>query len=270
MLLGLLALLSGARAGLYVPPLPPSIYLGQRQDIKGTFLGYDAGLDAQSSALSNIGIGHEALKRITTGVQNISIGERAVVHTTTGASNIGIGKDALGLNIVGNRNVAVGIGAGYQLYTDDNTAIGHSALFNATSGNGKNTAVGKYASVLNTTGDSNVSLGYQAGYSNQTGSGNVFLGYEAGYSETGSNKLYIANTNTTTPLIGGDFGTAVVTITGKLTASAGLGLATATAKPTCQASTRGLMWNTQGGAGVADVLEICQKNSSDSYVWVTK
>ena len=44
-----------------------------------------------------------------------------------------------------------------------------------------------------------------AGYSNITGSSNVFLGYNAGYNETGSNKLYIANTNTNTPLIYGDF-----------------------------------------------------------------
>jgi hypothetical protein len=37
------------------------------------------------------------------------------------------------------------------------------------------------------------------------GSGNVFLGYQAGYNETGSNKLYIANSSTSTPMIYGDF-----------------------------------------------------------------
>jgi hypothetical protein len=41
-------------------------------------------------------------------------------------------------------------------------------------------------------------------------------------------------------------------------------------KPGCSVTTRGMMWNTFGGTGVADTLQICQKNASDSYVWVTK
>jgi hypothetical protein len=46
-------------------------------------------------------------------------------------------------------------------------------------------------------------MGSLAGYSNTTG--NVFIGYKAGYNETGSNKLYIANSDTIAPLIAGDF-----------------------------------------------------------------
>ena len=34
-----------------------------------------------------------------------------------------------------------------------------------------------------------------------------FLGYNSGRNETGSNKLYIENSNSSTPLIGGDFST---------------------------------------------------------------
>ena len=37
------------------------------------------------------------------------------------------------------------------------------------------------------------------------GDDNVFLGYQSGFNETGSNKLYIENTNSSTPLIYGDF-----------------------------------------------------------------
>ena len=40
----------------------------------------------------------------------------------------------------------------------------------------------------------------------------MFLGYRAGYSETGDDKLYIANSNDSTPLIKGDFSTDKVTI----------------------------------------------------------
>ena len=45
--------------------------------------------------------------------------------------------------------------------------------------------------------------GLLAGY--KAGSGNVMIGYAAGESETGSNRLYIANSNTATPLIFGEF-----------------------------------------------------------------
>ena len=51
---------------------------------------------------------------------------------------------------------------------------------------------------------------------NASGSGNVFLGYEAGADETGSNKLYIDNSNTTTPLVYGDFSDNQLTINGSV------------------------------------------------------
>ena len=47
----------------------------------------------------------------------------------------------------------------------------------------------------------------------------TFIGYRAGYNETGSNKLYIANSDTSTPLIYGDFSTAQLKIHGLLVAA---------------------------------------------------
>lgn len=41
-------------------------------------------------------------------------------------------------------------------------------------------------------------------------------------------------------------------------------------RPTCTADTRGDVWNTFGGAGVADTFAVCQKDSADVYAWVTK
>jgi len=38
-------------------------------------------------------------------------------------------------------------------------------------------------------------------------------------------------------------------------------------KPTCDATTRGVLWRDEGGAGVADTFEVCAKNSSDTYAW---
>lgn len=44
----------------------------------------------------------------------------------------------------------------------------------------------------------------------------------------------------------------------------------ATAQPTCATSTRGMIWNTFGAAGVADTFQVCQKNAADVMGWVTK
>ena len=62
----------------------------------------------------------------------------------------------------------------------------------------------------------NIFIGHQAGYANIIGSGDIFIGYQAGYNETGSNKLYIDNSNTTTPLIYGEFDNNFITINGDL------------------------------------------------------
>jgi len=41
-------------------------------------------------------------------------------------------------------------------------------------------------------------------------------------------------------------------------------------KPAAGVAQRGRFWLTEGGAGVADIFEVCLKNSSDVYVWVVK
>lgn len=68
-----------------------------------------------------------------------------------------------------------------------------------------------------TVGDKNTAIGHQAGYSGQTGSGSVFIGYQAGFYETGSDKLYIANSFTSSPLIGGDFAAKTLSFSGNAT-----------------------------------------------------
>jgi len=69
---------------------------------------------------------------------------------------------------------------------------------------------------LHTTGNNNTFIGLGAGFSNRTGTGNIFLGFTAGYNETGSNKLYIDNSHTSTPLIYGEFYNKILTINGNL------------------------------------------------------
>jgi hypothetical protein len=73
--------------------------------------------------------------------------------------------------------------------------------------NNKNVGLGFEALKNNTSGERNTATGYQAGLNNKSGSGNVFLGNNAGLNETGSNKLYIANTtsNESSALLYGEF-----------------------------------------------------------------
>lgn len=113
-----------------------------------------------------------------------------------------------------------------------NTAAGRYALYSNTSGY-YNTSIGNTSSYWNTSGNSNTVLGYQANFTNQEGSKNtiigysarkgstwhnksgcVFIGYAAGVFEETDNKLYIENTQSTTPLIYGDFDLDLVRIIG--------------------------------------------------------
>lgn len=80
-----------------------------------------------------------------------------------------------------------------------------------------NTFLGPGSGYYNTTGVYNTFVGYYSGHDNTTGSSNVFLGYAAGRYETGSNKLYIENSHSLSPLIYGDFDADFVTINGDLT-----------------------------------------------------
>ncbi len=97
------------------------------------------------------------------------------------------------------------------------TYIGHNAGNNTTDGT-YNTFLGQAAGYSITSGDDNLALGMNAGYSNSTGNSNIFIGHDAGYNETGSNKLYIDNTNTANPLIYGDFSTDSLAVNGTITA----------------------------------------------------
>ncbi|KKQ26892.1 MAG: putative T4-like protein proximal tail fiber [Candidatus Magasanikbacteria bacterium GW2011_GWC2_37_14] len=148
------------------------------------------------------------------GVVNIN-GVR-FMHAAGG--NTFLGRYAGNLSTIGVRNVGLGYSALPSVTGDGNVAVGASALSNTVDGS-YNVAIGDWALYNNSAGSANVIIGYQAGGGNIAGSGNIFVGNQAGYSETGSNKLYIANSNTASPLIYGDFASAAITINGNLTAT---------------------------------------------------
>jgi hypothetical protein len=152
----------------------------------------------------------------TTGNENTFIGHNAGYANTTGNYNTFIGKVAGRDNTSASNNTFIGdFAGGYNTTGTENTLVGNGAGERNTTGNW-NTCLGYVAGYSNTTGSLNTFIGRNAGFSNTTGEGNIFLGFNAGCNETSSNKLYIANSDTSSPLIYGEFDNKIVTVNGKL------------------------------------------------------
>ncbi|MBN1781529.1 hypothetical protein JW948_10415 [bacterium] len=148
---------------------------------------------------------------------NTAVAASALNSITSGAYNTAVGNEALNDNNTGNDNTAVGH---YSLLVNTdgsgNTAVGKSAQYLNESGAG-NTAVGSYAQLTNESGNNNTMIGSYAGYNTSAAiTGSVFLGHKAGYNETENDRLYIENTDSSTPLIGGDFSSDEIYLNGKV------------------------------------------------------
>lgn len=120
--------------------------------------------------------------------------------------------------------ILTGVTSGY------NTSLGYNNAQN--NGGNYNTYVGAYIQYNATNSNYNTIIGYTAGYGN-TGNYNVFIGYDAGRATSSlSNKLYIENSSSNSPLIYGEFDNDFVKIngslqvTGQLTLNSGLTITT--------------------------------------------
>jgi len=207
-----------------------------RLDLRfGELLDYNIMIGRGTGNLSmtgdlNIGIGSLTLASVTTGQYNVAIGSNSAGSITSGSRNFALGANTMNEITTTNDNVGLGhaslsvytgvgsLGVGSQTLVSSetgnyNSAIGFKAGFQSNTG-ALNTFLGA-ESGYTTDGSSNVMIGYQSGRSN-SGSGNIFLGKESGENETGSNRLYIDNSNSATPLIGGDFAADTVRINGDL------------------------------------------------------
>lgn len=209
---------------------------GTAWNTDNTAVGYRALYSNQPTSSSNgrqnTAIGSRAMRSNTTGGGNVAVGYTALDNSTTASNNTAVGYGAIGNNTTGDGNTAVGFwalvnnttgiyNAGFGLHALRNNttgqwsaALGARAAESNTTGR-YNVAVGANALFTNSTSNNNTVIGYNAGFLT-TGAGNVFIGYETGYNETGSNNLYIDNSNTSTPLILGNFATNSVTINDSL------------------------------------------------------
>ncbi|RMG01355.1 MAG: hypothetical protein D6726_09650, partial [Nitrospirae bacterium] len=148
------------------------------QYVNNTFIGYMAGYNVQSS--HNTFVGYVAGHKVSDGFNNTFLGEKSGASTTTASYNTFVGTKSGYQNDTGSKNVFIGYSAGYS----------------------------------NASGEMNLFVGNSAGFTNE-GSGNVFIGYQAGYNETGSNKLYIDNSDTSNPLIYGEFDNDLLKVNGE-------------------------------------------------------
>lgn len=158
-------------------------------------------MNAPTQSEENTAVGSKTLFNNDGGSKNTAMGFKTLFANTTGHRNSGMGGLALNNNSTGFHNIAVG----------------HRAGFHNTSGS-QNTYLGTNAGFENEEGNFNTFIGFEAGRlgSESNISGSVFIGNSAGYFETESNKLYVANSTTTTPLLYGEFDTPLLQVNGSL------------------------------------------------------
>lgn len=238
----------GYRAG---QSAPGGVFIGQNSGSGSTrgaiVIGPDSYRNVTSSG-SDIAIGNQVMwsnSADKSTVSNVVVGNGASYNAGGDEYNMVMGTQSLRGTVAGltrNRNVAIGYQSMYRAYTgaNNNVAVGYRTAYTqqpATDGvdsttytfernvfigdesgydissGSQNVCVG-YRSAHNlTTGDSNTLIGYLAGDALTTGSDNVLIGFGVGGQlTTESDRLYIANSDTTTPLIYGDFNVGVVGI----------------------------------------------------------
>jgi hypothetical protein len=178
-------------------------------------IGY-AALHANKNSW-NLGIGTRALSANINNPRNLAIGYEAMKDlyqilvtqefTDSSTNNIAIGYQSMTKAVQGFENTVVGsYSMANAVSGSGNTALGTYALRGGTNSSfSSNVALGTYSQWSLVSGSGNVAVGSQSLFTNASGEYNVAIGNLAGYPETGSNKLYIENTSSATPLIGGDF-----------------------------------------------------------------
>lgn len=185
-----------------------------------TSVGYQAGYSFTTG--SSACVGYQAGYTLTSATTPVSTAfgyQAAKMCTTSGFTMCGY---RAGAEQKGD-GVAMGAFAGCGAVSSDGTGCvfaGYNAGVSIGASTQQCTALGSSAGANLTNGLKSTLLGYAAGSGLTTGSGHVMIGSSAGGLETtNSNILYIANSNTSTPLIYGDFSAPSVTVNGSFAAT---------------------------------------------------
>jgi hypothetical protein len=191
-----------------------------------TVLGND-GFGAATSGSNFGGFGHLQATAATSINQSYLIGDDVVRYRPTRSSST-VAVYQAGLSDASGSTAPIEttiFGYRSKYNTDDisySTSVGSSSGFISGAYNAAYDQVGTayfgYQAGYNTYGSNSHFFGYRAGAqgSPTSVSNAVAIGYRAGDGQIGDNELYIANSNTATPLIGGNFSTAIAEIGGTL------------------------------------------------------
>ncbi|MDE2232963.1 MAG: hypothetical protein KGJ90_02415 [Patescibacteria group bacterium] len=227
-----------------------NLFLGYQSGFGITSGTYNLGLGYQSlynagRSTSQTALGYRSLYSDTGGTQSVAIGPASLFEIQNSTGNTVVGNSGfqnLGhTNNASNYNTGLGSGVGASIYYGQNNlfagygagygnltatydtanyvvALGNSALNNIIN-TSYAVALGPYAGFSSTHGNNSLYLGAFSGYANILGANNLFLGDSAGFRETGSNKLYISNSSTSSPLVYGDFAGDSLRVNGQLSSS---------------------------------------------------
>jgi hypothetical protein len=229
--------LMGTDAGFNWTTVSNSIAIGRHPFFEGTsstnfvgnyvtVLGND-GFGAATSGSNFGGFGHLQATAATSINQSYLIGDDVFRYRPTISSSTVAGYQA-GLSDASGSTAPIEttiFGYRSKYNTDDisySTSVGSSSGFISGAYNAAYDQVGTayfgYQAGYNTYGSNSHFFGYRAGAqgSPTSVSNAVAIGYRAGDGQIGDNELYIANSNTATPLIGGNFSTAIAEIGGTL------------------------------------------------------
>ena len=179
------------------------------------YIGTGTGNSDVGNGDRNLGIGYQSLFNNSTGDSNTSIGYQTM-HNASGFGNTAMGQQALSEGNTGDGNTAIGLWASRANSSGaSNLTMGAQSFYANTTGSGNTilgTLSGRYVN-----GDYNTLIGFQSGKGNGTVSNfsrSVFIGYNSGYYETNSDRLYIENSSTSSPLIYGEFDNNLIRING--------------------------------------------------------
>lgn len=180
------------------------------------FIGHEAGQGKQNApnlGAQNTFVGSLSGKANSSGSFNSFYGHSSGNSNMDGLGNAFFGYSSGGTNSTGSSNTFLGGWAGRDNQSgSDNVYIGANAgsFSNAAS----NVYIG-FGSGRTSLGANNTFIGFQSGR-NCTGANNILIGTRAGFAETKSNVLIIENSDSSTPLIYGEFDNDKVQINGAL------------------------------------------------------
>lgn len=206
--------------------------------------------------LNGVVIGHEA-------GYDVGCTDYSVIIGAMAGYGMGVGNNTCRYSVVIGYGAGVNVGGASN--AERNVYIGKSAGAGDAGGNAgdDNVVIGCGAFGKNASGSENVIVGVESGKNLVSGSGNVFVGFNAGLNETGSNKLFVENSDSATPLIYGEFDNRVILL------DSYFGLREKSADPSEPAEGQCVIWMSDGTQKGDDGDVLIAAKAGGTTKWTT-